>query len=86
MILCSGMPKMEKREQRIRENPSNVSLEDFEALVSRYGRIRSGGKHPQAVIELRFMAYRRTNPVRVAYVLQLLEYIDNQGAGASHEK
>jgi len=71
------MSKKEKREQRIRSNPINVPLEEFEAFVMQYGSIRGGGKHPQAVIGKRFMAYKRTNPIKAAYVKQLLEYIDN---------
>jgi len=71
------MGKKEKREQKIRSNPTNVSLEEFEALVRQYGSIRGGGKHPQAVIGERFMAFKRTNPVKAAYIKQLLEYIDN---------
>ena len=71
------MTKKEKREQRIRNNPINVPLEEFEALVLQYGSIRGGGKHPQAMIGKRFMAYKRTNPIKAAYVKQLLEYIDN---------
>jgi hypothetical protein len=71
------MSKKEKQEQKIRSNPSNVSLEDFEALVNQYGHVREGGKHPQAVIGNRFMSYKRTNPIKSAYVKQLLAYIDN---------
>jgi len=71
------MSKKEKREQKIRSNPANVSLEEFEALVQQYGSIRGGGKHPQAVIGKRFMAFKRTNLVKAAYVKQLLDYIDN---------
>lgn len=71
------MGRKEKREQKIRSNPTNVSLEDFEALINQYGYIKVGGKHPQAVIGNKFMAYKRTNPLKSAYVKQLLEYIDN---------
>jgi len=71
------MSRQEKREQKIRSNPANVSLEEFEALVRQYGSIREGGKHPQAVIGKRFMTFKRTNPVKAAYIKQLLEYIDN---------
>jgi hypothetical protein len=71
------MSRKEKREQKIRINPANVSLEEFEALVQQYGSIREGGKHPQAIIGERFMTFKRTNPVKAAYIKQLLEYIDN---------
>ncbi len=36
------MSKKEKVEARIRNNPKNVSLDDFEALVNKYGRIEMG--------------------------------------------
>jgi len=71
------MSKKEKREQKIRSNPINVPLEEFESLIMQYGSIRTGGKHPQAMIGQKFMAYKRTNPIKAAYVKQLLEYIDN---------
>jgi hypothetical protein len=44
------MSKPEKREQRIRNNPDNVSLDEFEALIKRYGEIIEGGSHPKAHI------------------------------------
>ena len=72
------MSKKEKREQKIRGNPTNVSLEDFEALVNQYGYIQEGGKHPQAIIGNKFMSYKRTNPIKSAYVKQLLAYMDDQ--------
>ena len=72
------MSRKEKRELRIRGSVSNVSLEDFEALINQYGFIKEGGKHPQAVIGNQFMSYKRTNPVKAAYVKQLLYYIDNR--------
>ena len=71
------MSKKEKREHKIRSNPINVPLEEFEALIIRYGSIREGGKHPQAMIGQKLMAYKRTNPIKAAYVKQLLEYINN---------
>jgi hypothetical protein len=79
-IICiqvASMSRKDKREQKIRSSPSNVPLEDFEALVNQYGYIREGGKHPQAVIGNKIMSYKRTNPIKSAYVKQLLEYIDS---------
>jgi hypothetical protein len=75
------MSSREKREQKIRDNRANVSLEDFEALINIYGYIREGGKHPQAVIGKVFMTYKRTNPVGTAYVIELLGMIDNAYPG-----
>ena len=44
------MSKKEKLEVKIRNNPRNVSLKDFESLICRYGEIKEGGSHPQAII------------------------------------
>lgn len=70
------MTKREKREQRIRDNLYNVSLEDFEALINRYGYIKGGGKHAKAMIGQRVFAYKRMNPVDHEYVEKVLEIID----------
>ena len=71
------MTKKEKREQKIRDNPNNVSLEDFESLINQYGCIKEGGKHPQALIGHRVFSYKRKNPVRPHFVKNILELIDN---------
>jgi len=72
-----GMRKKAKRETRIRNNPYNVSLKDFETLINQYGKINEGAKHPQAVIGIRVFPYKRTNPVLYPYVEKILEIIDN---------
>ena len=71
------MGKREKRENKIRDNPGNSSLEDFESLINQYGNIKRGGKHPQAVIGNRVFPYKRTNPVLLPYVEKILEIIDD---------
>ena len=71
------MAKREKREEKIRNNPGNVSLADFEWLIHQYGSIKEGSKHPQAVIDNRAFPYKRTNPVHIPYVEKLLEIIDS---------
>ncbi len=58
--------KRDKREERIRENVTNVSLNDFEALISNYGCIEAGGKHPKAIIGKFTMPYKGENPVNPA--------------------
>jgi hypothetical protein len=73
------MTKKDKREEKIRANPRNVSLEDFEALVNQYGYIKEGGSHPKAVINKRAFPYTRTNPIRPPYVRKVLEIIDSPG-------
>jgi hypothetical protein len=70
------MSSKEKREQKIRDNHTNVSLEDFEALVMEYGHIREGGKHPQAFIGTEPLSYKRINPVHRPYVDYLIKLID----------
>jgi len=70
------MSKKSKREQKIRANQKNVSLEDFEALINQYGYIQEGTKHPQAVIGNRNMTYKRENPVKSIYVKLILSIID----------
>jgi hypothetical protein len=71
------MSKKSKREERIRKNRSNVSLEDFEALINQYGHIKEGSKHPQAIIGNRIMTYKRENPVKPVYITGILKVIDN---------
>ena len=70
------MSRKEKVEARIRNNPKNVSLDDFEALVNKYGRIEMGGKHAKARIGNATLTYKRVNPIPPEYVNDLLEIID----------
>lgn len=70
------MSKSDKREKRIRENPSNVSLEDLEALIRKYSCIEFGGNHPKAIIGKTMFPYKRTNPVKPPYVEGIIELID----------
>jgi hypothetical protein len=63
------MSKKEKLEDRIRRNPQNVSLDDFESLVCQYGRKEKGGKAT--------LTYKRANPMPIEYVTDLLDIIDN---------
>jgi len=70
------MSKRDKREERIRQNPQNVTLAEFEAFANRYGHIEIGAKHYKAVIGNFSMTYKRENPVKSVYVKQLLDFID----------
>ena len=79
------MSKKDKREQRIRTNKNNVSLEKFEALINQYGHIKEGGKHPMAVIGDIVLTYTRDNPVKRVYVKELLRLIDKQEKGRASE-
>jgi hypothetical protein len=57
------MSKKIKLEVRIRNNPRDVSLSDFEALVNKYGYTEMGGKHAKARIGSAVMTYKRVNPM-----------------------
>ncbi|MBI2851271.1 MAG: hypothetical protein HYX80_09600 [Chloroflexi bacterium] len=70
------MSKKEKLEARIRNNPRNVSLNDFEALVNLHGHIEKGGKHAKARIGNATLTYKRVNPIPPEYVTDLLDIID----------
>lgn len=70
------MSKADKKDQKIRKNTNNVSLEDFEALIHRYGQIITGGDHPKAYINGHVYPYKRRNPVSAHYVEDILKFID----------
>ena len=71
------MSKKGKLEKAIRNNPKNVSLDDFESLVGQYGTVAMGSKHAKARIGTFTLTYKRANPMPVEYVNDLLEIIDN---------
>ncbi len=75
------MSKAEKRELKIRKNTQNVSLEEFEALINRYGKIIEGGNHPKAYINNHVYPYKRQNPVNAKYVEDILIIIDDKQGG-----
>lgn len=70
------MPRGSRREQKIRDNPTNVSLTEFEALIKKYGEIVTGGSHPKAHINNHYYPYKRHNPVNAHYVRGVLRLID----------
>jgi hypothetical protein len=70
------MSKQDKREKRIRLNPTNVSLQDFENLILQYGRISTCGRHFKAVIGEYKLPYKKENPMKPVYVRNLLKLID----------
>ena len=70
------MTKKDARERKIRNNVSNVSLVEFEALINRYGEIIVGGSHPKAHINKHYFPYKRHNPVDGHYVRGILRLID----------
>jgi hypothetical protein len=70
------MTRKDRREQKIRDNPTNVSLTEFEALVKKYGEVIEGGSHPKAHINKHYYPYKRHNPVNAHYVRGVLRLID----------
>ena len=74
------MKKTDKREQKIRRNIKNVSLEDFEWLIGKYGRLEFGGNHAIASIGNIRYPYKRQNPVNFHYVKELLKIIDERNS------
>ena len=76
-----GMSKRDKLEARIRNSRKNVSLDDFEALVRKYGRIEMGGKHAKARIGDSTLTHKKVNPIPPEYVTDLLEIIDTTSTG-----
>lgn len=70
------MSKTDKKEQKIRDNVKNVSLEDFEWLIRKYGEIDYGGNHPIACIGNIRYPFKRKNPVDYHYVKDVLGFID----------
>jgi hypothetical protein len=71
------MTKKDKREQKIRANRNNVSIDEFESLIRQYGKIEEGGKHPKALINGHYFPYKRINPVSSHYVDSILGFIDD---------
>ena len=71
------MSKQDKREKKIRQNPKNVSLEDFERLINTYGYIKGSGSHLKARIGAFTLPYKRENPIKPIYVKELLKLIDS---------
>jgi len=61
----------------MRENPRNVSLEDFESLIKYYGHIEEGGQHPKTTIGQHTVPYKRTNPINKPFVKLILAIIDD---------
>ena len=71
------MPGKKKLLDKVRKNPRNVTLGEFEALINMYGYIEMGGKHPKAIIGVHTMPYKRENPVKSCYVKELISIIDS---------
>ena len=70
------MSKSEKKEIRIHKNPNNISIEDFESLIMRYGEIIKGGSRPKAHIGNHIYPYKRENPIKASYVEAVIRLID----------
>ncbi len=72
------MSQKQKLLEKVRRNPRNVSLEDFESLARAYGEIEEGGSHPKIYILDYPLPYKRENPVKSCYVTELLDMIDEK--------
>lgn len=76
------MSKREKRLQRIRQNPKNVSLEDLRQILEDHGfwLERIAGSHHIFQMEIGEQAWTVTipfnRPVKIVYVKQALTAID----------
>ena len=71
------MAKIEKLEQKIRNNPKGVSPKDFERLILHYGSIKEHKSHPIAVIGDELVTYARDRKtIRPKYVGWILKAID----------
>jgi hypothetical protein len=77
LSLSKVMSKKAKLEAKIRNNPRNASLNEFEALINLYGTIKMGSKHVKAEIGEFTLTYKRVNPIPPEYVEDLLEIIDS---------
>jgi len=75
------LSKKDKLEIRIRNNPKNVSLGDFEALIKKYGFVETGSKHAKARIGTATLTYKRVNPIPAEYVIDLIEIINTFQTG-----
>lgn len=71
------MSTKEKLLERIRRNPRNVSLADFESLVGYFGYVEKGGSHPKAIIGDHTLPFKRENPIKSCYTKELIEIIDS---------
>ncbi len=71
------MANKKKLLEKIRRNIRNVSLEDFESLISMYGYIETRGKHPKAIMDKYTMPYKKENLVKSCYVKELITIIDS---------
>lgn len=81
------MTTWQKRLEKVRRSRGrNVSQEEFESLVRSFGHIEEGGKHAKAIIGNHTLTYKRENPVKSAYVVELLELIDGLPGARVMEK
>ena len=71
------MTRKRKLWDKVKGNIRNTSLGDFEALISGYGYIEEGSKHPKAIIANYTMPYKRENPMKSCYVTDLLDIISS---------
>ncbi|MEP7291952.1 MAG: type II toxin-antitoxin system HicA family toxin [Chloroflexota bacterium] len=87
----SDMSKREKRLQKLRQNPKNVSFEDLQQVLADYGfeQVRTAGSHHTFILVLGNRNWRLTipfqRPIKQAYVMQALEAIEQITAFGEEE-
>jgi len=76
------MTKRQKRFQRLRQNPKNVSFEQIKQVLEDYGfeHIRTSGSHHTFIAVIGERNWRLTipfqRPIKVPYVKQAIDAID----------
>jgi predicted RNA binding protein YcfA (HicA-like mRNA interferase family) len=76
------MSKREKRLQRLRQNPKNVSFDELKQVLEDYGfeHVRTAGSHHTFIAQTAGYDWRLTipfnRPIKQAYVMQALTAID----------
>ena len=85
------MTKREKRLQRMRQNPRNVSFETLRKVLEDYGFVlqRSSGSHwsfsVQIGVRLRLLVVPYRKPVKPVYIREAIKLIDEiQAEGEYH--
>jgi predicted RNA binding protein YcfA (HicA-like mRNA interferase family) len=76
------MSKRDKRLQRLRQNPKNVTFDELKQVLEDYGfeHVRTSGSHHTFIARAFGLDWRLTipfnRPIRQAYVMQALSTID----------
>ncbi len=69
------MPQKKKLLDKVRRNPRNVSIKEFESLARQYGYIEEGSKHPKVIIGDQTLIYKRESRMETCYLLDIIDPI-----------